>query len=353
MKSVESVKRGARGLERAGARDVVLACVAAQHALEDAVRARLHRQVHVGREHVELGVRAHERVGHVARVRRRVAEAREPGDLARDVAEQARELRLTEVLGVAELVVRVVVGERARLVPGVHGLPEERHLAHAALDERADLADHVARGAVALGPARGRHDAEGAALVAALHDGDERAHLAVAPRQLGAGIEEARVVHVEHGARDGRLLALHVGDEAREVRDVVGPEHDVDVRDAAEQLGALLLRDAAGHREHHAGALFLERLHRAEEREELVLGLLAHAARVDDDEICELRVLGPLVALSREDLLDATAVVHVHLAAVRLDEIALHGVERATISPHRRCPATPRPRAAPLLAAGR
>ena len=63
-------------------------------------------------------------------------------------------------------------------VPGVHGLTEQRDLAHAAGDQRGDLGHDVVRRAVALGAARVRHDAERAALVAALHHRDEAVDLA-------------------------------------------------------------------------------------------------------------------------------------------------------------------------------
>ena len=110
------------------------------------------------------------------------AGARGSRDLARDQAEQVRELRLVGVVALGR-------GQRG-IAEAVDGLPQEQHLARAGVDEAAHLVDHLARRAVALRPARVRHDAEGAALVAALHRGDE-GHDGRPPR-LGRRREEPR-----------------------------------------------------------------------------------------------------------------------------------------------------------------
>src|SRR6266542_761416 len=68
--------------------DVLLFGVAADHSLEHAVASRLHRQVHVTREHVEIAVGRDERRGHVPGMRARVTQPRKfrhgPGDASQE-----------------------------------------------------------------------------------------------------------------------------------------------------------------------------------------------------------------------------------------------------------------------------
>ena len=303
--------------------DVLLPRVATRHATQHAIAAGLHREVHVAREDREIRVGVHQLFGEVTRVRRGVAEAREVGHFVRDAPEQLREARARR----RGLAARLRV-ELRRVVPGVHRLTEQRDLADAALDHLRDLVDDLALGAVALGTARGRHDAEGAALVAALHHGDEAGDLGAPVARLGD--EEARIVEIELGARAGRRAGLELAQQPRQLRDVVGTDHEIDHGRLLQQTLALLLRDAARDGDRDPRPLLLEDPQGAEEAHELVLGLLAHAAGVDHHEVGEGRVLGRLVAVREEDLLDPSGVVDVHLTAERLDDVALggHGAER-------------------------
>ena len=59
----------------------------------------------------------------------------------------------------------------------------------------------------------------------------------------------------------------------------------------------------------------------AEPRVELVLGALAHAAGVDDDDVGVRGVVGRFVARPARAARHALGVVHVHLAAERLDQV--------------------------------
>ena len=68
-----------------------------------------------------------------------------------------------------------------------------------------------------------------------------------------------------------------------------GPDDEVDVPHPREQRLALLLRDAAGDGDDEVGPRALERRELADLAAELLLGLLAHAARVEDDEVRVLR----------------------------------------------------------------
>ena len=83
-----------------------------------------------------------------------------------------------------------------------------------------------------------------------------------------------------------------------------------------------MLRDAAGHSDDRIPPRFLlEYAQFAEPGVELLLRVLANAARVDDDDV-GLDILGRrLVAGLVEEPCHTFGVMNVHLAAERLDEI--------------------------------
>ena len=85
---------------------------------------------------------------------------------------------------------------------------------------------------------------------------------------------------------------------------------------------AFLLRDAAGDRDDRVVAVSRRQLPElAEPRVQLLLGALADAAGVDDDDVGVAVVVGRLVAGLLEQPRHALGVVDVHLAAERLDQI--------------------------------
>src|SRR5689334_18818573 len=124
------------------------------------------------------------------------------------------------------------------IAEAVHGLAEQRHLARPRGDEPRYLLDDGTRRAIALRAARVGHDAERAALVAPLHHGHELARLGAS---RGTGLKELRLLDVEHRAHPGRATELHVGQEARQLRNVVWAEDEIDIGHASEQAFALLL----------------------------------------------------------------------------------------------------------------
>ena len=71
----------------------------------------------------------------------------------------------------------------------------------------------------------------------------------------------------------------------RQRADVVGAEHDVDPRRLLGDRRAVLLRQAAADGDLHAGVLRLHRREVAEVAVELVVGVLAHRAGVEDDDV--------------------------------------------------------------------
>ena len=79
---------------------------------------------------------------------------------------------------------------------------------------------------------------------------------------------------------------------------------------------AVLLGQAPADRDLQAGPSLLQRLEAPEVAVELVVGVLTDAARVEDDDVGRLEVVGRLHALGREQPGDALRVVLVHLAPV-------------------------------------
>ena len=148
------------------------------------------------------------------------------------------------------------------------------------------------------------------------------AHLAL--RRARPRGQEARLGQIELGERERRRAGLHASHHVRQRRHVVRTDQHVDQVEALEQLGAVLLRHAAGDGDHDVVAPLLERAEAAERAQQLVLGLLAHAARVEHDQVGELGRVGRLVAFAVQHLGDAPRVVGVHLAAEGLYQEALH-----------------------------
>jgi hypothetical protein len=131
------------------------------------------------------------------------------------------------------------------------------------------------------------------------------------------GVEDLR--HRSAGAGDSEQLggAMHV----------VGAEHDVDVTGAAAHVVAVLLGEAARHHDLAPVALGLPRLQVAEVAVELVVGVLADAARVQHDDVGVGETTGGDETVGFEEPGDAFGVVLVHLAPERAHEVAplIHG----------------------------
>ena len=121
----------------------------------------------------------------------------------------------------------------------------------------------------------------------------------------------------------GRRSRRGLLDHHRQPADRLGADDDVGDAGRTFQDGvAFLLRDAAGDGDDRIVALLGGELPQlAEPRVELVLGALAHAARVDDDDVGVRGLLGGLVARLLEQPGHALGVVDVHLAAERFDQV--------------------------------
>ena len=203
----------------------------------------------------------------------------------------------------------------------VDDLPEQLDFLRAGGDGVACLRQDVGNRPHPLVPARIRHHAEGAELVAAFDDGDVGLDWILAPGDPQGERHVAERIQVDHRStpRGGveRLL-----DEHRQAFQILRTDNHVDGLGASQNLRTFLLRDAAGHRdERPVPGLELHLVEFAESRKELLLRLLPHAARVDQHHVRIAIIRRRLVAGLVEETGHALRVVDVHLTAVRLDEV--------------------------------
>ena len=113
-----------------------------------------------------------------------------------------------------------------------------------------------------------------------------------------------------------------LGDELGGAVDVVRAEHDVDVRRPVADDLAVLLGQASRNHDLAPVALALPRLEVAEVAVELVVGVLADAARVEHDDVGVVLGGGRHEPVGFEQSRDALRVVLVHLAPVGAHEVA-------------------------------
>ena len=197
---------------------------------------------------------------------------------------------------------------------GVDVLAQQRDLAHAVRHEPLALADDRLHGAALLAAADIRDDTVRAEVVAAGHDrhpgveflGSAAREVAGEPATLLLGVDLDLLSVVGEGLLQERRQA---GERAR-------AEDDVGGGDVGADLLAIALRDAAADGDHAFSAGRLRRAHHGGRLTiEALVGVLAHAARHEDDDIGLLRVLDPDAAVLLQEPLDALGVVEVHLAS--------------------------------------
>src|SRR5690606_7574745 len=94
--------------------------------------------------------------------------------------------------------------------------------------------------------------------------------------------------------------------------------HQIDMSRLSQQTLALLLRDAASDDERAIRLRFLKGAKLPKKAHQFMLGLLAHAAGVDDDQIGLFAIVGRPITRALEHLLDPPRVVDVHLATKSL-----------------------------------
>ena len=286
--------------------------VAALHRREDAVAARLHRQVQeVGQlRHVAVGV--HQRVAELQRVRGGEADAADAVDLGYGADQQAQVRDFAVAVGPAI---------------GVDVLAQQVDLAHALGGELRHFHQHVLERPADLGAAGVGHHAERAVLGAAFHDRHEGG------RAFGAGFGQAvELLDLGEADVDLRPVLLAAGaDQLRQAVQGLRAEHQVHVGRALDDRLALLGRHAAAHADDHVAATGLQRLPAAKLAEDLFLCLLADGAGIDQHHVRFLGVVGQLQAIGGgQHVGHLGRVVLVHLAPVGLDEeLSAHDIRAA------------------------
>ncbi len=281
--------------------------VMAIHLGQYPVRAALHRQMQVLAQVRLRGNGVNELMAGVLRVAGHEADLIIAGHRAEQVEQVGKIHLLFQALAVA---VDILAQQGDLLVARFHKAPE--------------LGQDIAGLAALFAAADIGHDAVGAEVVAAVHNGQPGAELALAP--------DGDVLH-DNGAlsrlqKDPLMLLQLLRNELRQGVDAVHAEDEVHIRVALAQLfhHMLLVGHAAAQADHQAGLFLLQALERTHIAENALLGVLADGAGVEEDEVGVFGLVAQAVADIHQHTLDALAVVDVLLAAVAVDEGQRRGV---------------------------
>ena len=125
---------------------------------------------------------------------------------------------------------------------------------------------------------------------------------------------------------------MNLLDQFRQLVNIVRAEDQIQMRHALEESVAFLLSDAAADTDDHAGAIFFKLFPTSQRAVNFLLGFIAHAAGVEQNQIRRVDAVGLNIAVARHDLGDPFGVVLVHLATVSLDiKLFHHGTIKSTI----------------------
>ena len=190
-------------------------------------------------------------------------------------------------------------------------MPEELNFRVARVGQPAHLFQDRCARAAALRPARERHDAIGARLVAALDDRQIGAKWIVAPRnfrfkgRVGVGVQ----------AHDAAVSGFQLRNQIGQLAVTRRAAHQANPGRALEDLFAFLLRDAA----QNADNFFFAGIFPVgpEAREYFLGGLFANAAGVIEDQPGRVDRFHLLVSAAEENSGHFLGIVDVHLAAER------------------------------------
>ena len=275
---------------------VAVAAVGPAHGLQHGVRAGLQRHVQAGHDVRGLRHRLDDVVGEVPRVRGGEADALQAADLPAAAQQLAERLPVTELRPV-----------------GVDVLAEQRDFEHPVGDQRADLAQDVARAAVLLLAAQAGHDAEGAGVVTAHRDRDPGriGGLAAGGQQRGERLQRLGELDLRLVPDPGPLEQF--GQRAH----VVGAVNHVHPGRALDDAGALHLGQAAAHRDLHAFLLLRQQV--AQVPVQPVGRVLPDRAGVEHHHVRGLALAGGLVARLVQQARQPFGVVRIHLAPVGAD----------------------------------
>ena len=209
MKSERQRQVGPRFTQARDHVEVIGAGVAAVHGREDAVGARLHRQMQLRHQRRQIAMRRDQVVAHVERMAGRIAQPLDAADL-REPFEQPRQRPRPPV--------------RSGAMIGIDVLSDQRDFAHAGVRQPLDFGADLVDRAGGFRAARIGHDAERAELVAAFLHGDEGGDAARAGgggARRGEMIElvvDAEIRYRPRGRRARRARADRAGDDSSAIR---------------------------------------------------------------------------------------------------------------------------------------
>ena len=121
-------------------------------------------------------------------------------------------------------------------------------------------------------------------------------------------------------------MAAQLGEHVRQAVNGLRPENEVDERRTLGDAFAFLAGHAAADADDDLGSQGLQLAPAAEQRKDLFLGLFAHRAGIEQQQVGLGRVLGRLIAARHaQDVRHPGGVVLVHLAAEGFQVNAGHG----------------------------
>src|SRR5262249_36554075 len=140
----------------------------------------------------------------------------------------------------------------------------------------------------------------------------------------------------EARVEDPSAALQRVGDQLRQAMIALRTDHEIDTGRTADDLGPLRLCNATSHRHYDAAtALSLRRL-QATDCAKLGIHLfgcfLSNVTSIENNQIRILQVLGGKKAMQRENIHHPCRIIDVHLAAISLDEDALHESARRCLA---------------------
>ncbi len=238
--------------------------VAAAHRLEDSVRTGLQGHVQLRRDGRRLGHGVDDVVSECGGVRAGEANALETLDGARSAQEFAEGETVAELHTV-----------------GVDVLTEEGDLDRTIVNERLDLGENITGTAVFFLTAQRRNDAERTGVVAADRDRDPATvgRLTTCGKSGGEHLKRLEDLQLRFPIVTGAF------EERRQCSHVVGSEDNVDPRRLFQDGRLVFLREAAAHSNLHSLVTLFDRSQHAKVSVELVVGVLANRAGVDDHNV--------------------------------------------------------------------
>ena len=292
-----------RSFELADARLVFQRSMVALHRRQDAVGARLHRQMQVFHQFRDLGVGLDDGVREFQRVAGGVANAFDAVDGGNRVQQVGK-------VGAVKAVAVDVLAQQGNFLDAV-------------FSQVNDFAQHIGQWAADFFATGVGHHAETAVLAAAFHDRDKGGRAVYARLWQRVELFDLGEADVHLRLVSGARSVDHLGQAVQGLR----AEDHVDVGGAVADGGAFLTGDAAANADDQLGILLFQRAPASQLGKDLFLRLLADRAGVEQDDIRLVGVVGQLHCLVvAEQVCHARAVILVHLAAVGLDKEFLgHG----------------------------